>query len=203
MHALHIQTAHFHFAPNASAEALQGLERAMKVIGRDGPELEPTTPQPAAAHTSLATIGEYWPEQGGIFVGDFRADDGTVYGLIVADCGTAKDIGRARHCENGERDLSQWDGLDNTQRLKNGCPAALLASQHTADGHADFYLPARRELQSACANVPHLFGPEDWYWSSTPYGEHTAWAVDFERGYTNNFRRFSEFRVRPFRRFIY
>ena len=199
MHALHIQTAHFHFAPNASAEALASLERSMQNIGRGSND----TAQPVQAVSTLPKIGEHWEGQGGIFAGNFRADDGTVYGLIVADCGTAKDIGRARHCENGERDLSQWDGLDNTNRLKNGCPAAQIASQYSKDGHDDFYLPARRELQLACANVPHLFDPEDWYWSSTPYGEHTAWAVDFEGGYTRRNTRSSEFRVRPFRRFIY
>lgn len=202
MNTLHIQTAHFHFAPNASAEALASLERAMQHVGRTGPEIEPTNAH-ATAERPVIAIGDYWVGQGGFFAGDFLGDDGRIYGLIVADCGNAQDIGRARHCENGERDLSQWDGLDNTQRLKNGCPAALMASQHIADGHSDFYLPARRELQLACANVPHLFGDESWYWSSTPYGESTAWAVHFENGYTDYYDRDLEFRVRPFRRFIY
>lgn len=200
MHVTRIQTAHFHFAPGASPEALANLERAMQNIGRATDE---SAAQPVQAISTLPKIGEYWQGQGGFFAGDFRADDGTVYGLIVADCGTAQDAGRARHCENGERDLSQWDGLDNTQRLKNGCPAAQLASQHSADGHGDFYLPARRELQLACANVPHLFGDESWYWSSTPYSDDYAWAVGFELGFTDLHHRIFEFRVRPFRRFIY
>ena len=201
MHVTTIQTAHFHFAPGASPEALASLERAMQGIGRAS--IGDDTEQPIQVVSTLPKIGEYWEGQGGIFAGDFRADDGTVYGLIVADCGTAQDAGRARHCENGERDLSQWDGMDNTQRLKNGCPAALLATQHVADGHDDFYLPARRELQLACANVPHLFGADSWYWSSTPYGESSAWAVDFDCGFTDDRHRHNEFRVRPFRRFIY
>lgn len=200
MHPIHIQTAHFHFAPGASPEALANLERTMQHLGRVGVE-EPG--QFVQATSTLPAIGDYWLEQGGFFAGNFLDDDGRIYGLIVSNCGTAQDAGRARHCEAGERDLSQWDGLGNTQRLKNACPAAMLASQHTADGHTDFYLPARRELQLACANVPHLFGTESWYWSSTPYGESTAWAVGFEHGNTYDNTRRYEFRVRPFRRFIY
>ena len=79
----------------------------------------------------------------------------------------------------------------------------MLAAGFERDEHSDFYLPARRELQLAAANVPHLFGKESWYWSSTPHSEDYAWAVDFEYGDTRfDFRRY-EFRVRPFRRFIY
>lgn len=55
----------------------------------------------------------------------------------------------------------------------------------------------------AAANVPHLFGADSWYWSSTPRTESFAWAVDFEHGYTLSDRRRNEFRVRPVRKFIY
>ena len=154
--------------------------------------------QPRA--TSRPAIGEYWQGQGGIFAGDFRGGDGVVYGLIIS---TDEDAGRANWGEYGERELSDWDGLINTSKLRNDCPAAKLASSHTRDGHTDFYLPARRELQFAGANLHHIFGTESWYWSSTAHGEHYAWAVDFESGYTLNDSRTNGFRVRPVRRFIY
>ncbi|MEG0937936.1 MAG: hypothetical protein RSE32_03305 [Comamonas sp.] len=183
--------------PNASADALTGMERLMQSIGRA------ETPAVAGQPDGKPHIGDYWPSQGGFYAGDMRGDDDTVYGLIVADCGDAKDAGRAKWGLDGERDLSQWDGQDNTRRLVNECPAAKLATSHAADEHKDFYLPARRELQLACATVPHLFGSENWYWSSTHYGQSTAWAVDFERGITFNDYRSIGFRVRPVRRFIY
>lgn len=157
----------------------------------------------AGAPADRPAIGEYWHGQGGFYVGDMRGDDGTVYGLIVADCGSAQDAGRAKWGPEGERDLSQWDGLANTIALGDQHPAAKLATGHAADEHQDFYLPARRELQLAAANVPHLFGAADWYWSSTPRTESYAWAVDFENGFTGSYCRTNEFRVRPFRRFIY
>lgn len=42
-----------------------------------------------------------------------------------------------------------------------------------------------------------------WYWSSTHYGQSTAWAVDFEYGSTYDNFQYVEFRVHPVRRFIY
>lgn len=150
--------------------------------------------------TSRPQIGEYLPGQGGVYVGDIRGDDGVTYGLITP---AEHDIGRAKWGPNGERDLSDWDGLSNTNRLRNECPAAQLASGYEADGHVDFYLPARREMLIAAANVPHLFGKESWYWTSTPYGEDRAWDVDFENGTTGIDYRRDEFRVRPFRRFTH
>lgn len=124
-------------------------------------------------------IGEYLAGEGGVYAGDILGDDGVVYGLITPK----DDVGTARHAPDGERDPSDWDGLTNTNSLRNECPAAKLASDYEADGHVDFYLPARREMLIAMANVPHLFGKDSWYWTSTPYGERTAWAVDFENGH--------------------
>lgn len=149
---------------------------------------------------SRPKLGEYLPGQGGIFAGDIRGDDGITYGLIV---GVEEDIGRAKWGPDGERNLSSWDGMGNTNRLRNECPAAKLASDYERDGHVDFYLPARREMLIAAANVPHLFGKGSWYWTSTPYGEDFAWNVDFEHGFVYVDNRSREFRVRPFRRFTY
>lgn len=193
-----VTNLNIHIPPNFSPEALAALEKRMGILGRTS-SLD-TAALPA---NDRPAIGDYWPAQGGFYAGDMRGDDGTVYGLIVADCGTAQDVGRAKWGPEGTHDLSQWDGLDNTRRLVNECPAAKLAAGHSADDHQDFYLPARRELQLAAANVPHLFGADSWYWSSTPRTESYAWAVGFEYGFTLTDYRRNEVRVRPVRRFIY
>lgn len=145
-------------------------------------------------------IGEYLAGQGGIYVGDILGDDGVMYGLITA---TEKDIGKAEWGPNNTLDLSQWDGLSNTIALRDQSPAARLASDYASDGHTDFYLPARRELIVAAANVPRLFGDESWHWTSTQCRESSAWAVDFKDGYVHDDDRGHEFRVRPFRRFVH
>lgn len=159
-----------------------------------------TQPQPSApALVQHPKIGEYLAGQGGIYVGDILGDDGTLYGLIAA---TEEDVGKATWGQSGALPLPEWDGLSNTTFLRDRSPAAKLASDYERDGHCDFYLPARRELMVALANVPHLFGKESWYWTSTPYGENAAWAVVFEYGYVYyGHYRSREFRVRPFRRF--
>lgn len=198
MQQIHIatNTAPIIFA-GISPEALAGMESIMKGLGRVEAVAPTATP---SASPVRPVIGDYWEGQGGHYAGDFRGSDGSVYGLIVAP---GEDVGRAAWGPTGERELSDWDGLANTARLRNECPAAKLAVGFERDEHSDFYLPGRRELQLAAANVPHLFGKESWYWSSTPYSEDYAWAVDFEYGDTGYDYRVIEFRVRPFRRFIY
>ena len=192
---IHIQNINI-LPPSASADALSSMERLMQTIGRS------ETAAPAEPN-GKPQIGDYWPSQGGFYAGDMRGDDGTVYGLIVSDCDVAKDVGTAAWGPESEHELSEWDGLDNTQKLGTDHPAAKLAAAHTSEQHNDFYLPARRELQLACATVPHLFGGDGWYWSSTPRSEDYAWAVVFEFGITSLFLRGFEFRVRPVRRFVY
>lgn len=183
-------TINFHSAPTIASALVSAALNARQ-----------TSPQAEADEPSYRpAIGQEWPGQGGIYAGDFRGGDGSVYGLIVA---TEQDIGRARWAPDGERDLSDLDGLENTQRLRNDCPAAKLASEYQRDDHDDFYLPARRELLLAAATVPDKFGKDSWYWTSTPHAADYAWAVDFDHGSTITNTRFIEFRVRPFRRFIY
>ena len=186
-------TFNFHAAPTAMSSAFIAalLSGCSEQEPREG--IDPNYNRPA--------IGEYWHGQGGVFAGDFRGDDGSIFGLIVAQ---EQDIGSATWGPNGSRnDLSDWDGLANTKAMCDRCPAAKLAAGYTRDEHSDFYLPARRELLIGAGNLHDTFGKERWYWTSTPRAEHYAWAVDFESGTTLFSSRFREFRVRPFRRFIY
>lgn len=185
---IHIESLIINHTPTGAANALRAFP-----FPQFGAELQTEKPQ----------IGDYWRGQGGFYAGDMRGDDGTVYALIVSNCDVDKDAGTSAWGPEGTHNLSEWDGLANTQALGTTHPAAKLAAAHTTEQHADFYLPARRELQLACATVPHLFGSASWYWSSTPYSNDYAWAVDFEHGSTDDCYRDDEFRVRPVRRFIY
>lgn len=162
---------------------------AEKLIG----SLKQATTPVAGRHK----IGEYHSGQGGIYAGDIQGDDGVLYGLIIAE---PKDVGAAVWGPEGDLDMSAWDGLSNTNALSDKYPAAKLARDYEADGHCDFYLPSRREMMVALANVPELFEKSSWYWTSSLRGSY-PWAVDFEHGYVRNRNRNGEFRVRPFRRF--
>lgn len=141
-------------------------------------------------------IGEYLSGQGGIYIGDIRGDDGVLYGLATPN----QDVGTAAWGPEGELDLNGWDGLSNTNALSDKYSAAKLARDYEADGHCDFYLPSRREMMVALANVPDLFEKSSWYWTSSLRGSY-PWAVDFEDGSVDDSYRSNEFRVRPFRRF--
>lgn len=141
-------------------------------------------------------IGEYLSGQGGIYIGDIQGDDGLLYGLITPN----QDVGTAAWGPEGDLDMSSWDGLSNTNALSDKYSAAKLARDYEADGHCDFYLPSRREMMVALANVPDLFEKSSWYWTSSLRGSY-PWAVDFENGSVDVTSRHYEFRVRPFRRF--
>jgi len=142
-------------------------------------------------------IGEYLAGQGGIYAGDIQDDDGVRYGLIFG----TDDLGEHKWGPDGKRDLSEWDGLTNTNHLREDCPAAKIASDYEANGHADFYLPSRREMMIALANIPHWFTKNSWYWTSTPRSKRRAWAVHFVEGIALRFAHDNEFRVLPVRRF--
>ncbi|HCW17346.1 MAG TPA: DUF1566 domain-containing protein, partial [Achromobacter sp.] len=98
---------------------------------------------------------------------------------------------------------SDLDGAENTRKLleRGDHPAALAASEHSADGHKDFYLPSHRELMQVVA--AEGFNEDAGYvWTSTPCGSYSAWAVNFEGGDVHYWYRASEFRVRPVRSII-
>jgi hypothetical protein len=156
--------------------------------------------QPSTTKSSSPRIGEYLTTEGGIYAGDILGDDKVLYGLVISE---EIEIGTAIFGHEHNGDLSQWNGLSNTNTLLGKSPAADLAANYERNGHCDFYLPARRELMIALANVPQLFNPKDYYWSSTPRGNDCAWAVYFEGGIVRNNTRGNEFRVRPFRRFTH
>ena len=158
-----------------------------------------------AAHAGVPALGAYWPGQGGFNAGLVRGEDGAPdYYLIVPQLTEQLSAVWGGYGEEVEGASSASDGLANTRALladSNEHPAAKLASEFTADGHNDFYLPARRELQLAEANVPELF-EKAYYWSSSQRSADYAYLMDFEGGWLDGHHKSNEFLVRPVRRFI-
>lgn len=154
--------------------------------------------------SSVPPIGSYWPGEGGHYAGLMRGENGQPdYYLIVAAGAAAEfraEYGGYEHKTEGAGSAS--DGMVNTKALlldSEEHPAAKLASEYTADGHADFYLPARRELQVAEANTPELFS-KGYHWSSTQSSAYYAYTMDFEYGWQNTSAKGFERLVRPVRR---
>jgi hypothetical protein len=154
-----------------------------------------------AANAGIPAIGYYWEGQGGVNAGVMRGVDGqSDYYLIVA----TEDLGKFEWGSYGTEVKgagSASDGAANTRALieDEDHPAATACAEYEADGHADFYLPARRELQLAEANVSELFAKE-WHWSSTQRSADLAFYMDFVDGYQDFYDKGSELRVRPVRR---
>lgn len=124
------------------------------------------------------SIGQPWPEQGGIYIGS-RLIDGQTHHVIIPG-GTEYDI-RASYDNAAER----------------------IAAKGELNGFSDWRHGSREDVMLALINVPDLFhcrGMESIQITSTPYGQHHhAWAVDFQFGCVDTWPRYDEFRVRPFR----
>lgn len=151
-------------------------------------------------------IGEYWEGEGGIFIGWMPARDGSPAYPLVAASGPESEIkaafGGSGHETKGAD--SAHDGAANTLALLSDGkdhPAASFAAKYTADGHGDFYLPARRELMLCEINVPGQF-TKGLYWSSTQRSASFAYGMDFEDGWQNDHGKDAELLVRPVRRVL-
>lgn len=111
--------------------------------------------QPPAV-PGLPRIGQPWPEQGGIYAGLVRGDNGAPdYHLIVA-----------------ERSMSPaiWKS------------AVEWAKDIIVGRFNDYTLPKRKDQSVLFGNVPELFEKE-WYWSCEEHSntEH-AWVQNFDNG---------------------
>ncbi len=173
-------------------------------------------PHPLAELTSITIesgfltpppIGEFWKGQGGIYAGLMRGEGSQPdYHLVVA-VGDQAEVEQITWGAAGQAEpaaCSEWDGRANTLALvesEHSHPAAEWAASLEADGHRDFYLPARREQRLCWVNVPELFA-EAWYWSSTQYSPYGAWIQDFVDGYQNGVHKGLEHRARAVRRVL-
>jgi len=131
-----------------------------------------------ATATSTPSIGQEWPEQGGVFIGS-RLIDGVTHHIIIPG--------------GSEFDLVdvEFKDLDSA-----------VAGRGEVNGHGDWHAPDQKDMMLAYINVPDLFDKDDWYWTNKPYGSLSAWAVNFEDGGVDVWLRDDEFRVRPVRSII-
>lgn len=120
-------------------------------------------------------IGQYWPEQGGIYAGITRGEDGKPDAHLIVAADTI--------------DLVTWER------------AVELSSAYSADGHTDFHAPTRTESALCYANLKPEFSAvyDGWYWTGAQLGTHGAWAQYFRYGSQYWDRKSAEFRVRPVR----
>lgn len=130
-------------------------------------------------------LGEYWPGQGGLYAGvlpDYEGRQPRV--LIVADdqavevpWGGAGDVERGAH-DNADGYANTRDLID-CQVASHFHHAARFAWTYEKDGHDDFYLPSKRELDAVNVTMRDTLDQADWYWSSTERSPALAWGRNF------------------------
>lgn len=131
--------------------------------------------------TGTPAVGEYWEGQGGIYAGIMPDYTGTSPYHLVLSTEEAVNMAWGPNGAPDHAARSKTDGHANTDALSR-CdhvhPAAGWAARYQKDGHTDFYLPARRELDMAATALPAQFSRTDWYWSSTEQTADTAQGVN-------------------------
>jgi hypothetical protein len=144
--------------------------------------------------------GEYWPGQGGRYICTMAAIGGLPARHLVVSAFEGEDLEFGPDIEvPGAGSL--LDGAANTLALLAAGqphPAAQWCAAYSADGHTDFFLPARVDMVMAHACAPQLFNKHDLYWTSTQYSRNYAFAQGFEYG-SGWDGKGNEFRVRAFR----
>lgn len=134
-------------------------------------------PAVAASASSSVTpprVGEYWPGQGGVFVG------------IKRD-------------EAGGRDYYLIDGRDLDDASHDEQLAAAKAA--TDEGFTDWDLPTRKEQRLQFANVADKYQQAS-YWSKEQHASRSndAWDQNFGNGDQSNWSKSSKLRARLVRR---
>ena len=120
-------------------------------------------------------IGQVWEGQGGVYAGIARGRDlAPDYYLIVGP---------------------EFDGQTDW------AAAGKWAAGVSADGHADFALPFRKEQALCFANVPELF-KQEYYWSCEQHASFSgsAWSQYFDSGYQGYWLKGLHIRARAVRR---
>jgi hypothetical protein len=130
-------------------------------------------------------LGEYWQGQGGLYAGVMPDYEGHEPRALIVGEHEALNVawGGAGDAENGAHDKT--DGRTNTRdlvdcrHLAHAHDAARFAAGYEKDGHKDFHLPSRRELDVVYETIRDTFEPTAWYWSSTEQTNLLAWGRNF------------------------
>lgn len=165
---------------------------------------EQNRPQDSQSLALLApAVGEYWEGQGGIYVGAMPGLDGKRQYLLIASTEEGVGLQWGGYGNSVDGASSYHDGAANTKAIlaaEDDHPAARWASEYSADGHTDFYLPAQRELSLCYAAIAEKF-EKAWHWSSTQYSAHYAWSQYFADGSQYGALKYGTGRARAVRRF--
>lgn len=138
-------------------------------------------------------------------------DQGT--GVMWTSSGQYADIPTLTNYTNARDAIMDLDGYGNTQKIRNAGNATQYPAAYAVDFANGWYLPAAGQLRLLYGEMVTLNAslqvvggtqfPMDsyfYYWSSTEYGQSSAWYVSYHGHVTYNFKNYS-YRVRSVRAF--
>ncbi len=155
--------------------------------------------------TPFYAIGDTGPA-GGIV---FYITDGGLHGLEAAptDQSTGVEWGCAGTDITGAEGTAVGTGAQNTAEILAGCTqggiiAAEIADAYTLNGHDDWFLPSKDELNLLYQQKEDVGGfAVVNYWSSTEASSSLAWSLYFSDGFQYDDGKDDTLRVRPVRAF--
>jgi hypothetical protein len=129
--------------------------------------------------------GEYWDGNGGFYTGLLRNPANNQRWHVITHPNAVAPNAWGPYGKKISNCDSVHDGAANSQAMKNSGHShpvleAIYAMEQ--DGCTDFYLPAQRENNLICINLPDHCDPV-YHWSSTQFDASSAWCQGFEYGY--------------------
>lgn len=173
-------------------------------LQRMGTETATTTDRLPASNADALTPpahGEYWTGQGGHYICTLPALMGVPARHLIAGAEEATNLTFGPDTEIKGAD-SHIDGPANTAALLTSGedhPAANYCKAYSADGHTDFFLPARLDMVMTHICAKSIFNTEGYYWTSTQNSRSSAFVQDFEFGFSSWYYKDYGRRVRAFR----
>lgn len=179
----------------------KALIAALQRMGTDTAPTDDRLPPSNADALTPPAAGEYWTGQGGHYICTLPALMGVPARHLIAGAEEATHLTFGPDTAITGAD-SHIDGPANTAALLSSGedhPAANYCKAYNADGHADFFLPAKLDLVMAHICAKSIFNTEGYYWTSTQFSRGDAFVQDFEYGYSVWDNKDNGRRVRAFR----
>lgn len=150
-------------------------------------------------------IGQYWPGQGGVYMGTVPAIAHLPARHLIFGNEAPQSLTWGPYGTTVDGANSRIDGAANTaailaHKAAHGGEflAAEWAAAYTADGHTDFHLPSQADLFFASLQPTALFALA-WHWSSTQGSSNGAFIQSFESGDSGWGGKDNDYRVRAVR----
>lgn len=140
---------------------------------------------PALVTLNLPPIGVYWPGEGGVLGAITGGKEGQPFCALIVPTDPIASIKAIKWGNYGDVSgaVSKLDGKSNTAALAfagNELCQKIMGLE--VEGHKDLYLMASGEGHALFANDLGIFETDDYFWTSTQYSGHLAWAQYFDDG---------------------